>query len=323
MEAETHTDGLRDPRKLAISTSLLVSFLMLAGKGTAYVITGSAAIFSDAAESVIHLLATAFVAFSLWYAVRPADPDHPYGHGKMAYFASGFEGGLILIAALTIIYAAVRDLITGPELRELDTGLLILVGLTVINLALGLYLIRTGRTHNSLVLVSNGQHVLTDMWTSLGVLVGVAIVWGTGWVWADPIVAIIMALNIAWMGVRLVQRAYDGLMEKVDDEASEAILAELERAIQVGVIDGYHQVRHRRVNDQVWIEYHLHFPGDLSLDEAHERSHDVEDAIAALFPDDEVTVTAHLEPEYHDEAHPSGHTEPLDPLSGMAASTHS
>lgn len=315
MKTRAHTDGLSDPRKRAIGTSLLVSFLMLSGKGTAFVITGSAAIFSDAAESVIHLLATAFVAFSLWYAVRPADTGHPYGHGKMAYFSSGFEGGLILIAALTIIYSAVRDLLAGPQLQQLDTGLLILVGLTVVNLALGLYLIRTGRQHNSLVLVSNGQHVLTDMWTSLGVVVGVAVVWGTGWVWADPLVAILVALNIAWMGVRLVQRAYEGLMEKVDDATSYRLLRELDRSVQNGIITGYHQVRHRRINDQMWIEYHLHFPGELSLHDAHERSHEVEDAVVALFPDDDVTVTAHLEPEEHDEAHPSWHTEPIDPLS--------
>ncbi len=114
-----------DARSFAINASLMVSFLMLAGKSTAYYMTGSVAIMSDAMESVIHLLATGFAAFSLWYSIRPADSGHPYGHGKIAYFSSGFEGGLILIAALTILYTAVQDLIQGPEIERLSLGLLI------------------------------------------------------------------------------------------------------------------------------------------------------------------------------------------------------
>ena len=297
-----------------MAASLLVSLLMLVGKTTAYAITGSAAIFSDAAESVIHLLATGFVAFSLWYAVRPADSGHPYGHGKVAYFASGFEGALICVAAGAILYSAGEALIRGPELRQLDAGLLLLAGLTVINALLGWLLVRTGRQHNSLVLVSNGQHVLTDMWTSLGVLAGLGLVWWTDLVWIDPVVAILVALNILRTGMRLMRRSVEGLMEKVDERATRAILSELDRSVAAGLITGYHQVRHRRVNDQVWVEYHLHFPDDLLLADAHDRSHAVEEAITRLFPGDEVTVTAHLEPDAHDEAHPAGHAEPIDPL---------
>ena len=171
---------LRDPRRIAMLVSLAVSFLMLAGKVTAYMLTGSAAIFSDAAESVVHILATSFVAYSLWYAIKPADERHPYGHGKMAYISTGFEGGLILLASVTILASAVAALVRGPELRDLETGLLLIGGAACINLALGLYLIWTGRRHHSLVLVSNGRHVLSDMWTSTGVIVGVGLVWLTG-----------------------------------------------------------------------------------------------------------------------------------------------
>lgn len=302
-----------DPRRAAMAASLLVSLLMLGGKLTAYFVTGSAAIFSDAVESVVHLFATGFAGFSLWYALRPADEGHPYGHGKIAYFSAGFEGGLILVAALGILYSAVMDLIEGPALRQLDVGLWIIAGLTLVNLALGLMLVHVGRKHNSLVLISNGRHVLTDMWTSLGVLVGVGLVWLTDVRWLDPVVAIAVALNILWTAVGLMRRAVRGLMEGVEAGDTQRILDELERAVDRGDIAGFHQVRHRHVNDQRWIEYHLLFHGDLPLTEAHARSHAVDAAVARQFPEEEVFVTAHLEPEAHDEAH-RDFAEPADPL---------
>jgi len=301
-----------------MALSLGVAVLMLIGKLTATTLTGSTAILSDAAESIVHLFATGFAAFSLWYAATPPDPDHPYGHGKIAYFASAVEGTLILIAAIVIAGMAVRDFIAGPELRQLDTGLMLLGGLTVVNLALGGYLVRTGRRTNSLVLVSNGQHVLTDMWTSLGVIVGVGLVWITGVRWLDPAVGVLVAANILWTASRLLRRSVYGLMDEADPDATQALLDELTEAKADGTIAEYHQVRHRRSGDQVWVEYHLMFPGDMSIREAHARSHEVEDRVDALFPDDEVHVTAHLEPRRHDEAHPDGHREPLDPLREVA-----
>lgn len=297
-----------------MASSLFVSVLMLGGKLAAFGVTGSAAIFSDAAESVIHLFATLFVGFSLWYAFQPPDTGHPYGHGKIAYFSSGFEGGLIFVAALTVLYSAGRALWLGPELRQLGLGLALVAGLGAVNLLLGVYLVRVGRQHNSLVLVSNGRHVLTDVWTSLGVVLGVALVWVTGLAWLDPLVAILVAFHLGWTGLRLLRQAFEGLMERADTASTAALLATLDDAVRRRVITGYHQVRHRRVNDQVWVEYHLHFDDALSLAEAHARSHDVEEAVAALFAQDEVVVTAHLEPETHEEAHPEGHREPGDPL---------
>ncbi len=301
-------------RRRAMAASLLVSFLMLVGKLTAASLTGSTAIFSDAAESVIHLFATGFAGFSLWYASTPPDPDHPYGHGKVAYFASAIEGTLILLAAIGIGWMAVQDLVTGATLRQLDVGLFIIAGLTAVNLALGWYLIRTGRRTNSLVLVSNGQHVMTDMWTSLGVIVGVGLVWLTGIRWLDPAVGLLVAGNILWTATGLLRRSVYGLMDEADLEATKALLDELGTAVEENLIAEFHQVRHRRAGDQVWIEYHLMFPGSMSIREAHARSHEVEDRVDALFPDDNVHVTAHLEPRRHDEAHPEEHREPTDPL---------
>lgn len=294
--------------------SLLVSFLMLAGKVTATYLTGSTAILSDAAESVIHLFATGFAGFSLWYAATPPDPGHPYGHGKIAYFASAVEGTLILLAALGIAWTAVRDLMVGASLQRLDVGLYLIAGLTLVNLALGQYLIRTGRRTNSLVLVSNGQHVMTDMWTSLGVVVGVGLVWLTGLQWLDPVVGLLVAANILWTASGLLRRSVYGLLDEADPEATKALLDELATAVEENLIAGFHQVRHRRSGDQVWIEYHLMFPGDMPIHEAHARSHQVEDRVDALFPDEDAYVTAHLEPRRHDEAHPDQHREPTDPL---------
>lgn len=301
-------------RQWAMKLSLLVALLMLVGKSIAAYLTGSAAIFSDALESVIHLVATAFVAFSLWYASTPPDTEHPYGHGKIAYFASGFEGSMILFAGLSILYTAGRDLMLGPSVQRLGLGLIITLGLAIINGGLGWYLIRAGRRQNSIVLTSNGQHVLTDMWTSMGVVGGVALVWWTGYAWLDPVVAIGVALNILWTAGRLMRRSARGLMDRADTRASRIILETLEEAVADGWIEGFHQVRHRRLDDQIWIEYHLFFSGDLSVEEAHRRAHHVEDAVDALFPEDRVHVTAHLEPSEHEAAHPEGHVEPEDPL---------
>lgn len=306
--------SFRDSRRVAMLLSLGVSFLMLAGKLTAYAVTGSAAIFSDAAESVVHLLATAFVAYSLWYAIQPADERHPYGHGKIAYISSGFEGGLIMLASLTILFSAVRSIVVGPELRHLGTGMLLIGGAAAVNVALGRYLIWTGRRHHSLVLVSNGRHVLSDVWTSAGVLVGVGLVMLTGVAWLDPVVAIVFGLYIGYTGLDMLRHAAGGLLEAAESEDTARLVGELDAAVRSGTIRGYHQLRHRRVEDRLWVEYHLHFDASISLIEAHARSHEVEDAIGRLFPDNQVLITAHLEPEEHRRAHPAGHAEPEDPL---------
>jgi cation diffusion facilitator family transporter len=304
----------RRARRWAMGASLGVSLLMLVGKMAAAALTGSTAIFSDAAESVVHLAATAFATFSLWYAATPPDAGHPYGHGKIAYFAAAVEGTLIFAAAVGILVAAVRDVLAGPTVEALGLGLALIGGLTLVNLALGLLLVRVGRRTNSLVLVSNGQHVLTDMWTSLGVVAGVGLVWLTGWAWLDPAVALLVAANIVWTASALLKRALDGLMDRADPEATQALLDELGAARAEGLIADFHQVRHRRINDEVWIDYHLLFPGDLPLTEAHARSHAVEDRLDALFSADAVHVTAHLEPL----AHPHGDREPTDPLRAAA-----
>jgi len=179
--------------KIAMTSSLVVAVFMLVGKCTAYSITGSAAILSDAAESVIHIIATSLAGFSLWYSMRPADANHPYGHGKIAYFSAGFEGALILVASFAVIGVGIDGLIRGVELRRLDVGLGITAALALVNLGLGFFLVRTGKKTNQLILIANGKHVLTDMWTSAGVVLGVGLVYLTGITWLDPLMAVIVA----------------------------------------------------------------------------------------------------------------------------------
>jgi cation diffusion facilitator family transporter len=290
----------RDPRRIAITASLLVAVLMLVGKLTAYFITGSTAILSDALESVIHLFATAIAAFGLWYAAQPPDPNHPYGHGKIAYFASAVEGALIVLAAVGIVFIAVRDLVVGPELHQLGSGLLIIAVLASVNAVLGITLVRVGRKHNALVLVANGQHVLTDMWTSVGVIIGVGLVWLTDVLWLDPIVAIVVGLNILLTGGRLIQRSFHGLMERVEAADTEALVRVLSEALREGQVSGWHHLRHRRVNDRLWVEVHLLFPSAMSLTDAHRRATGIETRLRDLFPEDVVSITSHLEPESHE-----------------------
>ena len=318
-ESASSTPAAQRAQRWAIRASLAIAVLMLVGKLTAYFITGSTAIFSDALESVVHLGATAMAAFSLWYAARPPDPTHPYGHGKIAYFSSGVEGALILVAAAAIVFEAIRALLQGPEIESLGIGLLITGVLGVINLILGLALIRVGKRTNAIVLVANGHHVLTDMWTSLGVLVGIGLVWVTDLVWLDPVVALLLGLNILWTSGKLMRDAYSGLMERVDEDETARLLDVLADSQASGDISGYHHVRHRRVNDQVWLEQHVLLPDHLTLDVAHQRASEVEARQRALFPESQVQITSHLEPVSHEHAEGVPHDGVEDPRDAAEA----
>lgn len=296
-----------DPRRVAVAASVATALLMLGGKLYAAYLTGSAAIFSDAVESVIHLAATAVAAFGVWWTAQPADEDHPYGHGKFAYFSAGFEGALILVAAIAIIWTGARALLYGAELQQLGLGVAITGALALVNLALGSWLIRVGRRHNALVLVANGQHVLTDSWTSGGVVLGVLLVWATGLRWLDPLLAIAVGANIVWNASALLRTSFEGLMDHASPEEAARLDAVLREAEAEGLIVGYHQVRHRRVGDEVLIEAHLLFPDDVSLQAAHAVAGVVERRIGALFTGEQVTVTTHLEPAAHEDIHPESH----------------
>ncbi|MBK7632284.1 MAG: cation diffusion facilitator family transporter [Ignavibacteriales bacterium] len=171
----------RSAQMFAIRLSFAFGLLMLAMKWYAYYLTGSTAILSDAAESVIHVIGVGFAVFSLWYSFQPADEEHTYGHQKIGYFSAGFEGALIILAAIFIIYISVKRLIFGIEISNLDQGTYFTFAASVINLFLGGFIVWKGKKTNSIILVANGKHVLTDSWTSFGVVGGLLLTWITGW----------------------------------------------------------------------------------------------------------------------------------------------
>ena len=289
-------------QRLAIGLSLVTGFLMLAGKMYAYLITGSSAILSDAAESVVHVFAVAFAAFSLWLTQRPADRSHPYGHEKISFFSAGMEGGLIIVAAAFIIYTAIEKWIAGISIQNLEAGTAFVAGAVVINLLLGGYLVWKGKRTGSLILIGNGQHVLTGVWTSAAVVVGLLLTQWTGVLQLDPIIAILAALNILWSGGGLIRSSVAGLMDEGDQE----IEAMLEKALHEETEPRglrFHEMRYRIAGSTLLVEAHLLFPGRMLLSTAHSTASEIEAGVARRVPV-ALRLVTHLEPmEKHDESH--------------------
>jgi cation diffusion facilitator family transporter len=302
------SDEHRDLRR-AMSLSVAVGLLLLVLKFSAYAMTGSTAILSDAAESVVHIFAVLFAAYSLWLTLKPADEQHPYGHAKISFFSAGLEGALILFAALLIIVIAVQDWMAGLSVRNLDTGIALTALAAVINAALGWHLIRVGKRKKSLVLEANGQHVLTDCWTSGGVVVGLLLAHFTGWLFLDPVCAILVALNIIFSGFHLVQRSVFGLMDQADPEVQQRLIERLDRECRVRGIS-HHLMRQRFNGFSYDVDVHLMFPDSMTIMEAHRLATEVERAIEAEL-NTATHVTTHLEPmDDHLNIHPESDVQP-------------
>ncbi len=248
--------------------SLIFGVGMLVGKTAAYLLTGSAAILSDAAESVIHVVAVAFAAFSLWLSTRPADDKFLYGYERITFFSAGFEGAMIILAAIAIIYSAIHKWLHGLALERLGTGTLLVLAASVINALLGWYLLRTGKKNHSLILEANGKHVLTDSWTSFGVVAGLSLVLLTGWKPFDPLCAIAVALNILWSGGALVWKSATGLLDYADPAVGRKIRERLDHLCREHAAE-YHGVRFRMTGQRLLIEVHLLFPQNTAVGEAH------------------------------------------------------
>jgi len=275
-------------------------FVMKVG---AYLLTGSAAILSDAAESVVHVAAVFFAAYSLRLSYKPADDEHMYGHAKIAFFSAGFEGAMIILAAIYIIYVSIHKWMVGLALENLGFGTLLTAAATLINGALGGYLVWLGRRKKSFILEANGKHVLTDCWTSAAVLVGLGLVVFTKWLPWDPICGILMAVNILIAGGGLIRSAMAGLMDQADPEAHRQLVEMLDReTTQRGI--SYHALRHRSVGDAHWVELHFVFPDGTPLADAHRTATAIEQVIEeSLSP--RAHVTSHLECQGdHDVLHP-------------------
>lgn len=281
-------------RKQAALISVLVGFGMLALKTTAYFLTHSAAILSDALESIVHVFATSIALYSIVVSSRPADESHPYGHGKVEFFSAGLEGGLIVVAAFAIMYAAIRDLIFGRELVDLDVGMLFILVASVVNLLLGWFLITRGRATDSLTLVADGKHVLTDSYTSFGVVAGLGLVYLTGIKILDPLVAIAVAINILFSGYKLMRVSVGGLMDESDRETLVRFNDVVKRARTPEWIN-LHHLRIMRSGRMHNLDFHLIIPFYWSVEEAHTFQGDVVKKIAREFQNN-ATVLIHLDP---------------------------
>jgi cation diffusion facilitator family transporter len=293
----------RKAMSLAMNLSLGIGLLLLFMKMGAYVLTGSNAILSDAAESLVHMAAVVFAAYSLRLSYRPADRDHLYGHAKISFFSAGFEGATIILAALYIIYQSVHKWLGGLRVENLGIGTALIAMSGVINAALGGYLLWVGRRKNSLILEANGKHVLTDCWTSIAVLAGLTLVIKTKWLPFDPICGILVACNILRSGSGLIKSALIGLMDKADPAAHAELTEILDRETERRGLS-YHQLRHRNLGDAHWVDVHLLFPKDISLAYAHRAATDIEQAVQRLLKP-RAYVTTHLEcASDHDYLHP-------------------
>lgn len=292
--------------RFAMRLSLLFGIAMFVGKGGAYLLTGSAAIFSDAAESVVHVIAVAFASFSLWLSVRPVNKQFTFGYERISFFSAGFEGAMIVLAAITIIVTAIQKWLAGLPLENLGMGTIITSIAALINAGLGWYLIRIGRKTHSIILEANGQHVLADSWTSAGVVVGLILVILTGWKPFDPIFAILVALNILWSGGKLLFQSISGLMDYSDPVVGESLKRELDRFSVEHAVE-YHGVRFSSTGYRVRVEVHLLFPYDLPVGEAHRLATLLEEGISKVLEQPTEVVT-HLEAlEDHGNVHPEKH----------------
>jgi cation diffusion facilitator family transporter len=260
----------------------------------------------------VHVAAVMFSTFSLGLLHKPADADHPYGHSKIAFFSAGIEGGLIILAALFIIYESVRRLLLHLPPANLDKGLALTALTIFINAALGAYLIRTGKKQGSLILESNGKHVLTDVWTSLGAIIGLSLVALTGWHSWDSVCGLIMAANIIWTGYGLMRQSVGGLMDTADAKLNAILDAALRRETEKHGLK-FHALRHRDAGEMHYVEVHLLFDDDIMLRDAHRIATEIETAVQNSVANP-VLITTHLECQGdHDELHQHG--EASDPHS--------
>jgi cation diffusion facilitator family transporter len=278
-------------RLLWLSVAAAVATIAL--KTAAWLLTGSVGLLSDAAESVVNLVAAIVAIAALRWATKPADEEHAYGHQKAEYFSAGVEGALILVAAASIAITAVDRLIHPQALSDVGVGLAVSIVASLINLAVGFLLLRTGRRERSIVLEADGKHLMTDVWTSVGVVIGVAGVAISGWERLDALVALAVAVNIVVTGSGLVRRSVGGLMDRALDESERRqIDGVLERFHADGV--AFHALRSRQAGSRAFVSLHVLVPGTWTVQHGHDVVEEVEAALRQELP--YATVFTHLEP---------------------------
>ena len=274
--------------------SIGAAVFTIALKAAAYFFTGSVGLLSDALESVVNLVGAGMALLMLTIAARPADEEHVYGHSKAEYFSSITEGLLILGAAAGIITTAIQRLIQPREIQQLGLGLLVTVAASIINLVVARILLNAGKQRQSITLEADADHLMADVWTSAGVIVGVSLVGLTGWIILDPIVAILVTLNIIWTGVQLIRRSVAGFMdEALPEQEQELIQKVLSQYREKGV--NFHALRTRQAAARRFISVHVLVPGHWTVHDAHHIAEDFESDIRAALGG-AVTVLTHLEP---------------------------
>lgn len=274
---------------LSIAAALATILL----KGAAWWLTGSVGLLSDALESFVNLAGALMALAMLSLAARPADANHAHGHGKAEYFSSAFEGFLILIAALSIGYTSVERLMNPRPLESVGIGLGVSALASFINLATARILMNVGRRYRSITLEADAHHLLTDVWTSAGVIAGVGLVWLTGWLWLDPAIALLVAANIVWTGWQLLHRSAGGLM---DASLSAEELSAIDRVLDSFRSKGleFHALRTRQAGPRAFITLHVLVPGAWSVQQGHDWCEQIEAGIRDALP--HAHVTTHLEP---------------------------
>lgn len=274
-----------------LSIAAAIATILL--KGTAWWLTGSVGLLSDAIESFVNLAAAMMALWILTVAATPADDRHAHGHSKAEYFSSAFEGLMIVFAALSIIWAAVDRLWNMQPLESVGIGLAVSVVASIVNLLVARILLKVGRDNHSIVLEADAHHLMTDVWTSVGVVVGVGLVWVTGWLWLDPVIAIAVALNIVWTGWQLMHRSAEGLM---DVSLPEEKVAEIEAVLKPYREQGldFHALRTRQAGSRAFVSVHVLVPGQWTVKEAHDWAERIERDIRKVMP--RVNAMTHLEP---------------------------
>lgn len=281
-------------RMKAIGLSVATSILLLGFKFFTYYLTHSSAVLSDALESIINVVASLFATLTIWMAAKPPDPDHPYGHGKIEYFSAGFEGALIIGAAIGIFYTGVKQLLDPQALPNLETGLIILIAATLINLLLGINLVRVGKQTESLALMADGEHILTDVYSSLAVVIGLGLVYLTGWTWLDGTIACVVGVNILRTGGKLINQSFSRLMDASDPLLLERLSQLITNNRRMDWVD-IHQLRAWRAGAMVHIDLHLVLPEDMPLNQAHQEADALEKLLIEEFRGS-ISVLIHMDP---------------------------
>ena len=279
----------RIPPQVLLRWSVAVATLTIGLKTLAWWLTGSVGLLSDAMESLVNLASAAFALLMVKIALRPADEEHPYGHHKAEYFSSGFEGLMIFLAAAAILWTALQRLADPQPLQQLGPGMALSVLSSALNGGLAWFMFRSGRAHRSIALEGDARHLMTDVWTSAGVIVGVGLAGATGWLWLDPVVAIAVAANILREGVHLMWRSAEGLMDRALEPE---VIAQIERTLQefAHPTIRFDHVSTRRSGQRRFVDLHMHMPSNWTLGRAAAVRASVEQALMSAVPGLRATI---------------------------------